>query len=260
MRKFFSPLIIIVGIIITSQSLLAYGQQNEADLGNIVETASSAGKFETLLAAAKAAGLVPALTNDGPLTVFAPTDDAFSTLPVGTINALLKEENRGMLKRILTYHVVSGRIGSDALSDGVSLKTVAGPKVVFTQSEGGFTVEGARIVTTDINASNGVVHVIDRVIMPPKKMSRSEAEQMIMTAINRGAPMFNHGNPQGTAKIYQMTAETLIDNGVLMPKERERLEAALSNKSATDSAEETAWKLRYALDDVLNSMRTDLTI
>jgi uncharacterized surface protein with fasciclin (FAS1) repeats len=260
MKTIFSTLIFIVGIIIIIRSPFAYGLQGETDVGNIVETASSAGKFETLLSAAKAAGLAPALTSDGPLTVFAPTDDAFNTLPAGTIESLLKEENRGTLKRILTYHVVSGRVGSDALSDGVSLKTLAGPRVVFTQSEGGFTVEGASIVATDIIASNGVVHVIDRVIMPPKKMSRSEAEQLIMSAINRGAPMFNHGDPQATANIYQMAAETLVDNGVLMPKERKWLETALSNNSTTDSAEVTAWKLRYALDDVLASMRTDLTM
>jgi transforming growth factor-beta-induced protein len=229
-------------------------------LGNIVETASDAGQFQTLLAAAKAAGLVPALTGDGPLTVFAPTDEAFGALPAGTIDSLLKEENRDTLKRILTYHVVSGQIGSDALADKVSIKTLAGPRVVFTQSEEGFTVEGARIVATDIDASNGVVHVIDRVIMPPQQMSRSDAERMIMTAISRGVPMFNHGNPQATAKIYQMTAEALMDNAILRSAERKRLEQALAENSNSDSAEETAWKLRYALDDVVASMRTDITL
>lgn len=260
MKHFFSALIIIVGIVLTTNSAIAYGQQGETDVSDIAETASNAGKFETLLSAANAAGLLPALTGDGPLTVFAPTDDAFDALPLGTINSLLEKENRATLIRILRYHVVSGAIGSDALADGASLKTLAGPRVVFTQSEGGFTIEGARIVATDINASNGVIHVIDRVIMPPKKMSRSQAEQMIMSAINRGAPMFNHGNPQATAKIYQMAAEALIDNAVLMPTERKRLEEALANNLMTDTAEESAWKLRYALDDVLNSMRSDLTI
>lgn len=247
-------------IVLMTATLSAHDHKNNEELGNIVETAASAGQFETLLAAAKAAGLAPALSGDGPLTVFAPTDEAFGALPAGTIKALLKPENRDKLARILTFHVVSGQIGSDALADEVSLKTLAGPRVLFTQSEQGFTVEGARIVATDINASNGIVHVIDRVIMPPQQMSRADAEQMIMSAISKGVPMFNHGNPQATAKIYQMTAETLMENAILRPAERKRLEQAIADNSSTASAEETAWKLRYALDDVIASIARDITM
>lgn len=236
----------------------AHNHNSDSKPGNIVETASNAGQFNTLLAAATAAGLAPALTGEGPFTVFAPTDDAFGALPAGTIDSLLKEENRDTLVRILSYHVVSGLIGSDALADEVSLKTLAGPQVKFTASEQGFTIEGARIVATDISASNGVVHVIDRVIMPPQQLSRSDAEQMIMSAISTGAPMFNHGNHQGTVQVYTMTAQKLIDTAALSSKERQRLQQGLDESNAMVSATQSAWRLRYALDDVFNSLRGQL--
>ncbi|MEM6731857.1 MAG: fasciclin domain-containing protein [Myxococcota bacterium] len=133
---------------------------------NLVETAASAGQFDTLIAAAKAAGLVPALTSQGPLTVFAPTDDAFGALPAGTIKSLLRPENKGKLAAILKLHVVSGRVGSGALADGARLKTLSGQNVEFTETEKGFAINGARIVKTDIGSSNGIIHVIDRVILP----------------------------------------------------------------------------------------------
>ena len=239
--------------------LAAHDHKSKDELGNIVETASGAGQFETLLAAATAAGLVPALSDDGPLTVFAPTDEAFGALPSGTIEALLQPQNRDYLTRVLTYHVVSGQIGSDALADKVSLKTLAGPQVTFTESEQGFTVEGARIVATDIKASNGLVHVIDRVIMPPQQMSRAAAEQMIMSAIDKGVPMFNHGNSQATVKIYSMVAKTLIDTAELRTKERVMLQNALDKNASASSPQEQAWNLRYALDDVMQSLQSTMT-
>ncbi|GEA11963.1 fasciclin domain-containing protein [Alteromonas sp. KUL49] len=222
---------------------------------NIVETAASTGQFETLLAAATAAGLVDALSGEGPLTVFAPTDEAFSTLPAGTIASLLEEENRDKLVRILTFHVVAGQVGSDALSDNASLETLAGPAISFTQTEGGFSVEGASILTTDIAASNGIVHVIDRVMLPPAQMSRVDAERMIMAAIDKGVPMFNHGNHKGTAQIYSMTAQTLMSSAQLMQPERDRLQQAMSQMTTENSATEKAWALRHALDDVMTSIR-----
>ncbi len=105
---------------------------------NIVETAAQAGQFETLLAAATAAGLAPALSGEGPFTVFAPTDEAFGVLPAGTVANLLKEENRDQLANILKFHVVAGRVGSEALADGATLETLAGPRVTFTETEQGF--------------------------------------------------------------------------------------------------------------------------
>lgn len=132
---------------------------------DIVDTAAAAGSFETLLAAATAAGLVDTLKSEGPFTVFAPTDDAFAALPEGTVASLLEPENKDQLVSILTYHVVPGKVMSGDLSDGMMAETVQGENVTIG-TEGGVTVNGANVVTADIETSNGVIHVIDGVIMP----------------------------------------------------------------------------------------------
>ncbi len=221
---------------------------------NIVETAAAAGQFETLIAAAKAAGLAPALTGDGPLTVFAPTDEAFGALPAGTIEALLKPANKDKLATILKYHVIAGRVGSGALADGATLETLAGFDVTISEAEKGFLIDGARIVATDIDASNGVVHVIDRVILPPEQMSRAGAEATIRRAIDRGVPMFNHGNATATVTIYTNAARTLLSSADLSHGERMRLERGLRAGENAQSVRESAWQLRYALDDVRESL------
>lgn len=134
---------------------------------DIVDTAIAAGSFTTLVAAVEAAGLVDALRDDGPLTVFAPTDDAFAALPEGTVDSLLLPENRETLVSILTYHVVPGAVMSGDLTDGMEATTLQGAPVTI-MTEGGVTVNGANVVTADIEASNGVIHVIDSVILPPE--------------------------------------------------------------------------------------------
>lgn len=136
---------------------------------NIVETAEEAGTFSTLIAAVEAAGLAETLTGEGPFTVFAPTDEAFAALPEGTVDELLMEENRDQLVAILTYHVVPGAVMSGDLTDGMEATTVEGSDVTI-MTEGGVTVEGASVTTADIEASNGVIHVIDTVIMPDTSM------------------------------------------------------------------------------------------
>ncbi|MBO6602402.1 MULTISPECIES: fasciclin domain-containing protein [Paracoccaceae] len=132
---------------------------------DIVDTAVGAGSFTTLVAAVEAAGLVDTLKGEGPFTVFAPTDDAFAALPEGTVDTLLLEENRDQLVAILTYHVVPGAVMSTDLSDGMTATTVQGGDLTIG-TEGGVTVNGANVVTADIEASNGVIHVIDTVIIP----------------------------------------------------------------------------------------------
>lgn len=230
---------------------------NHGKKQDVVDTAASAGTFETLIAAAKAAGLVDALKSDGPLTVFAPTDDAFSTLPAGTIETLLQPENKDQLATILKFHVVAGDLGSQALADGARLETLAGIDAVISQTEGGFNIENARIVTTDIDVSNGVIHVIDRVILPPKQMSRADSAAAISAAIDRGVPMFNHGNADGTVAVYMAAAEKLIRFGGLNAEERARLQLGLDSAAAARSANAGAWELRYALDDVSASLHNN---
>lgn len=221
---------------------------------DVVDTAAAAGTFQTLIAAAKAAGLVDALKSDGPLTVFAPTDDAFSALPAGTIETLLKPENKDQLATILKFHVVAGDLGSQALADGARLETLAGIGAVISQTEGGFNIENARIVKTDIDVSNGVIHVIDRVILPPKQMSRADSANAIRDAVDRGVPMFNHGNMQGTVAVYQAVSEQLMREGNLTAEERARLEVGLMEAANAHDSRASAWQLRYALDDVSDSL------
>lgn len=133
---------------------------------DIVDTAVGAGSFATLVAAVQAAGLVETLKGEGPFTVFAPTDAAFAALPAGTVEDLLKPENKDKLVAVLTYHVVPGKVMSSDLTEGMKAATVQGGEVTITL-EGGPKVNGAVISTPDVVASNGVIHVIDSVILPP---------------------------------------------------------------------------------------------
>jgi uncharacterized surface protein with fasciclin (FAS1) repeats len=133
---------------------------------DIVDTAVGAGDFTTLVAAVQAAGLVDTLKGEGPFTVFAPTDAAFAALPAGTVEDLLKPENKDKLVSILTYHVVAGKVMSGDLTEGMMAPTVQGSEVTITL-DGGAKVNGANVTTADIEASNGVIHVIDAVILPP---------------------------------------------------------------------------------------------
>jgi uncharacterized surface protein with fasciclin (FAS1) repeats len=133
---------------------------------NIVETAIEAGSFTTLVAAVEAAGLVETLTGEGPFTVFAPTDEAFAALPAGTVENLLLPENRDQLVAILTYHVVPGAVKSTDLTDGMTATTVQGGDITI-DLDNGVMVNDATVVSADIEASNGIIHVIDAVIMPP---------------------------------------------------------------------------------------------
>lgn len=134
--------------------------------GTIVDIASADKSLSTLVTAVKAADLVETLSGKGPFTVFAPTNDAFAALPKGTLEELLKPENKHELQEILTYHVVSGAIDSKSLKSG-PLKTVEGEEVNVKVENGQVTVNGAKVITADIKASNGVIHVIDGVLHPP---------------------------------------------------------------------------------------------
>lgn len=133
---------------------------------SIVETAVAAGKFKTLVAAVKAAGLVDALSGKGPLTVFAPTDEAFAKLPKGTVESLLLPENKEKLKAILTYHVAAGDMTADKVVKATEIKTLQGQSIGVKVTDGKVTVDKANVVATDIKCTNGVIHVIDSVILP----------------------------------------------------------------------------------------------
>ncbi|KNG94530.1 fasciclin domain-containing protein [Pseudaestuariivita atlantica] len=150
---------------LTTATALAAPAFADGHSKDIVDTAVAAGTFTTLVAAVDAAGLVETLKGDGPFTVFAPTDDAFAALPAGTVETLLMPENREQLVAILTYHVVPGKVMSTDLSDGMTAATVQGGEITVDLSNG-VMVNDATVVAADIEASNGVIHVIDKVILP----------------------------------------------------------------------------------------------
>lgn len=145
-----------------------------SELQDIVDTAVNAGTFGTLVAAVQAAGLVDTLKGEGPFTVFAPTEEAFAALPAGTLEALLADP-QGQLSQILLYHVVPGKVMAADVTDGLEAATAQGAPVTFMVHDGGVMINDANIVATDIEATNGVIHVIDKVILPPADDAAAEA-------------------------------------------------------------------------------------
>jgi uncharacterized surface protein with fasciclin (FAS1) repeats len=153
-------------LVITFATLSSAAADADKD---IVDTAVAAGSFKTLAKALAAADLVQTLKGPGPFTVFAPTDEAFAKLPAGTLETLLKPENKAKLQRILTYHVVAGKVMAADVMKMQSAKAVSGDIITIAKRNGGVSVDEARVVKTDIAASNGVIHVIDAVIVPAEK-------------------------------------------------------------------------------------------
>ena len=139
---------------------------NQVGQTDIVTVAATAGDFNTLVAAVKAAGLVETLQGDGPFTVFAPTDEAFAKLPAGTVDSLLLPENKAKLVAILTYHVVAGKVLAADVVGLSSAATVEGQSLSISVSDAGVRVDDANVTATDVMASNGVIHVIDSVLIP----------------------------------------------------------------------------------------------
>ena len=137
-----------------------------AEVGTIVDVAVAAGTFDTLVAAVSAAGLAETLSGEGPFTVFAPTDDAFAALPAGLVDALLLPENEAALVAVLTYHVLGAEVPSSDVATG-SVETLQGEEIELVASDDGVTVNGANVIAVDVEASNGVIHVIDSVLVPP---------------------------------------------------------------------------------------------
>ncbi|MEZ6073650.1 MAG: fasciclin domain-containing protein [Pirellulales bacterium] len=224
---------------------------------DIPATAAKAGTFKTLLTAAEAAGLVDTLAGEGPLTVFAPTDDAFAKLPDGTVASLLRPENRDKLAAILKYHVLPGRVYSDEALKAGSAKTVEGGQIAITVAGDQAKINDANLVALDIDAANGVIHVIDAVLLPGQgKVSATDGRSTIEHAVARGAKLYNHGHHAECAKIYMQTAHELISQGERMPPS-----VMTSLKSALDEAEQChcptqrSWTMRRGLDSAYYAMK-----
>ncbi|MEM8835255.1 MAG: fasciclin domain-containing protein [Planctomycetota bacterium] len=233
--------------------------------GDIVDVAKSAGSFETLLAAVEAAGLTDALRGEGPFTVFAPTDAAFERLGDDAITDLLRPSNRPKLRAILAYHVVPERLTSSDIVQPGARTTLLEQPVAFGFTNGSIEVGSAGVRAVDINASNGVIHVIDEVLIPDlsaieSQISVSPAErcrELIALAIERGAPLFNDGSPTACAAVYEVAAEALLELGSeAIPQDATR-ELAGALRTARDrhtSPTNAAWALRRALDRTFLSL------
>ncbi len=254
----------------------------------LLSTAQKAGSFTTLLAAAKAAGLVDALTGDEPLTVFAPTDEAFAALPAGTVESLLKKENSKKLLELLTSHVVAGSVSSgDALNAG-SAKSLSGSSLEFGIKDGLFTVNDSVIRSAGIDGGNGTIHVISSVIgfpetgtcdsekcekpcnegssekapaeSPAKGQKTTSANSisaadMILAAIERGVPLYNTGNIDACADVYETCLITLSQSKPIGERTREMLSKVTEAGQKKDS-DSRAWLYRSALDHMLKIIST----
>jgi uncharacterized surface protein with fasciclin (FAS1) repeats len=245
-----------------------------AQEADIVETALAAGSFNTLAAALEAAGLVETLQGDGPFTVFAPTDEAFAALPDGTVESLLQPENRNALVAVLTYHVVPGRVTAAQVVELDEATTVNGADVRIRTRNGGVRINESNVVSTDLLATNGVIHVIDQVLLPPELMEdRAEARaqdrtrndrgmdvrgtraaaEILLLAIDRGVPLFNAGSPEATSAIYEVAARSVLAGGFGLPADVERaLEEGLREGRHAHDARERAWAYRDGLDAALD--------
>ena len=238
------------------------GAQHASRSGaTIPQVAKTAGTFTTLLAAVDAAGLTETLLGRGPYTLFAPTDDAFRKLPNGTVDELLKPQNREKLRTILTYHVVAGRVTAAQARDARTAQTVAGQNVRITQDGDQLRINDATVRIADVPASNGIIHVIDRVLIPAETRGGANgggnggsAAELIDLAIDRGAPLYNDGQPAATVAIYEVAATALLAGGAVNDDAQRGLRTALRDASRNGSARDKALALRAALDEARRNL------
>ena len=222
---------------------------------DIVDTAVGAGSFKTLVAAAKAAGLVDTLKGEGPFTVFAPTDEAFGKLSKCTVESLLKPENKHKLAAILTYHVVPGKVKAKKAAKLDSAKTVNGAEITIKPSGKSLMINNAKVVKADIKTSNGIIHVIDTVLIPEAKKVAGNTNHIIKQAIHKGVPMFNSGHHAQTAALYMKAGKEILGqcSSSACPVSAKTIKTALHKASAEHCPTSQAWIMRKAFDHVLAS-------
>jgi uncharacterized surface protein with fasciclin (FAS1) repeats len=224
----------------------------------IVDVAQAAGGFKTLLAAATAAELASVLSGDGPFTVFAPTDEAFAKLPVGTVDTLLKPENRAQLVDILKYHVIAGKVSLAKALDLREGSTLQGSKVDIRFEDGRVKVGAAALIKANISASNGIIHVIDQVLIPAKTLAEPlSPSDLIELAIKKGVPLFNSGEVAGCAALYELTCEALRSMDGLPEEFRQGLTNSLKEARAEESTRQRAWILRGAIDRAWTTLNVE---
>ena len=242
---------------------------------SIAEVAVASAQLQTLVAAVKATGLVAQLGPDrGPWTVFAPVDSAFARLPKAALEDLLQPQNRGALSRVLGLHVVPGRIAARELLQKQKLTTLTGTPIEARLVDGRLTVGGAGLIATDVQAQNGVVHLIDAVITDPAADGAgstahatpfSRAAEVDITAdlraiyelaVARGVPMFNRGEAEGCASVYEVAVQSVLRlaRGRVAPKLLAELQSDAENAAAITDARARAWAYRRAMDRAYQSL------
>lgn len=238
---------------------------SRASAADIVDTAVSAGSFKTLAAALGAADLVTTLKGKGPFTVLAPTDEAFAKLPAGTVESLLKPENKAKLVSILTYHVIAGQVPASTVVTLSEAKTVAGPKITIKADSSGVKVNDAQVVKTDIACDNGLIHVIDTVLLPPEKTPVAAAAtschaavcQTLADAVSRGSSLYNSGHHSACADLYHSTLSTVMSKEI-GPQMKSHVQTVLNGVGAHHSASDRAWALRRGIDTMYTVMQRSL--
>jgi uncharacterized surface protein with fasciclin (FAS1) repeats len=244
-------------IVSISSLLMIASLLGAAPKKDIVDTAVGAGSFKTLVAAVKAAGLVDTLKGEGPFTVFAPTDEAFAKLPKGTVESLLKPENKQKLVSILTYHVVAGKVKAKKAAKLDSAKTVNGAKITIKPSGKSLLINKSKVVKADIKTSNGIIHVIDAVLIPESKKGSGKTSSIIKQAIHKGVPMFNSGHHSQTAVLYMKAGNEIVGqcSSSTCAESMKTIKTALKKASSESCPTSQSWIMRKAFDQVLASSK-----
>ena len=230
---------------------------------DLVAIAKKSGNFSTLLSAVEAAGLSDTLSSASEVTILAPTDEAFNKLPKGTLESLLKPENRKALQKILAMHVLNGKISAgDALNEKQAM-SFSGESLTFKVMDGFLKVNSSTIVSTDIAADNGVIHVLDSVLLPeegnaskePADVSSSKSPiELIESAIDRGVPIFNQGDHQSCADIYRDCLQELISTKKINGEFLGAMQTLVANSKMVKDNTRRAWMLRNGLDHLYQAL------
>jgi uncharacterized surface protein with fasciclin (FAS1) repeats len=238
-----------------SQTTMDAGVSNNLpnnNLPDLLETARAAGKFNTLIAAIEAAGLVEAMKSPGPLTVFAPTDAAFEKLPKKTLEELLKPQNREKLQNILKYHVIPGKINIR-----VQKHETLNKEILILNTLGTRLANDSKIIASDIPARNGIIHVIDTVLIPGEDNEKKAAVKMIESAIELGVPLFNNSRPDACAAVYKSVLLNLKDlpPGIISADSKAKIENTILRANSTKDDRQKAWTFRYLIDDIRSELK-----
>lgn len=223
-------------------------QEPSGDGETLLELAAGSEQLTTLVAAVEAAGLSEALAGEGPLTVFAPTNEAFAALGEETLKELLSESGRPRLQRILQHHVIAGALTSGDVVGADQLGTLAGTSLEPKISEGRATVSGAALQVVDLRATNGVVHVIDRVLLPPADLTA--AQTLLTLAIGRGAQLFNDGDHAACCAVYATALDALrLGSGFgITEPQREVIRGLMEQAETAGTKRKVAWAYRAIID------------